>query len=225
LIRNFLIVAGGIGSRMGNDIPKQFLLLCGKPVLLWTLERAKALMPNVQFVVVIPASEIEHWKSLCLDAGCQINHRVVVGGKSRFESVRNGLELVSDEEGLTAVHDGVRPFFTSSLIDRLEDTASHYGNAVPSLGVTDSIRMTTGSGNKAVDRSNLCIVQTPQVFKTNLLKHAYQKTVSGSYTDDASVVEAMGETIQLVEGEVDNIKITRPFDLVVAEVLIHNQLN
>lgn len=225
MIRNFLIVAGGIGTRMGHELPKQFIPLFNRPILLRTLEQVYLLAPAANIILVLPPHQTENWTQICQASGCSIPHQVIPGGAERFHSVKNGLSLIIDKQGLTAVHDGVRPFFSGGLISRLAEGASRFGNAIPAIPVTDSLRSVSVQGNQPVPRDEIFIIQTPQVFQTSLLLKAYNEEYSPDFTDDASVLEHMGEKIYLVDGEPENIKITKPLDLVYAEALLRNGLS
>lgn len=229
--RYVLIVAGGKGLRMGGDLPKQFIPLEGKPVLMHTLEAFHCWDASAELVLVLPEDHQPYWNMLCREIGCKVPHRIANGGETRFHSVRNGLEFLSEEiknasEGnekvLVAVHDGVRPFVSPEVIEACFDEAEQKGAAIPVMPMIDSLRETDEKGSHPVDRSRYFAVQTPQVFRSGLLLKAYGQEFSSVFTDDASVVEAMGETIRLVSGNRENIKITTPFDLIIAEsLLIH----
>lgn len=229
--RYVLIVAGGKGLRMGGDLPKQFIPLEGKPVLMHTLEAFHRWDASAELVLVLPEDHQPYWNMLCREIGCKVPHRIANGGETRFHSVRNGLEFLSEEiknasEGnekvLVAVHDGVRPFVSPEVIEACFDEAEKKGAAIPVMPMIDSLRETDEKGSHPVDRSRYFAVQTPQVFRSGLLLKAYGQEFSSLFTDDASVVEAMGETIRLVSGNRENIKITTPFDLIIAEsLLIH----
>lgn len=220
MINNVIIVAGGKGLRMGGDLPKQFIQIGGKPVLMRTIDAFHSYDENIHIVLVLPLSHHDYWKQLCLDYGFRIPHQVVTGGDTRFQSVKNGLSLI--KEGLVAVHDGVRPFVSQHLIKRSYEAAEAHEAVIPVIPSTDSLREITIDGNsRIVDRSRIRLVQTPQVFKVRLLKEAYSTDFKDEFTDDASVVEAMGEQIFLVEGETTNIKITTPFDLKIGETILN----
>lgn len=214
-----LIVAGGKGLRMGADLPKQFLPIGGKPVLMHTLEAFYSYDPELKIVLVLPKQQQDYWKQLCRDYDFLVPHVVADGGETRFHSVRNGLEQISSS-GLVAVHDGVRPFVSREVIARCYAEAALQKAVVPVIDVVETVRMIVDAGSVTVPRDVYKLVQTPQVFDTTLLKEAYRQPYSASFTDDASVVEAMGATIALVEGNRENIKITTPFDLKVASVLL-----
>ncbi|MGN0036335.1 MAG: 2-C-methyl-D-erythritol 4-phosphate cytidylyltransferase [Bacteroidaceae bacterium] len=210
-----LIVAGGKGLRMGGEVPKQFLPVGGRPVLMRTLDVFHRYDPQMDIVLVLPAAQQDYWRALCREYGFAVPHRVADGGETRFHSVKNGLALVGDE-GLVGVHDGVRPFVSAEVIDRLYAEAADGGAAVPVVGVVETLRHL----GRTVSRDEYCLVQTPQVFQVPLLKQAYQAPYSPAFTDDASVVEAMGATVRQVEGNRENIKLTTPFDLKIAQALL-----
>lgn len=226
-----LIVAGGKGLRMGGDLPKQFIPLQGKPVLMHTLEAFHRWDEAAELVLVLPEDHQPYWQMLCREIGCKVPHRIATGGETRFHSVRNGLEFLSQgndafpgryEPGLIAVHDGVRPFVSPEVIQACFDAAGQHGAAIPATPQIDSLRESDGTESHPVDRTHYFAVQTPQVFRCDLLLKAYVQSFSPLFTDDASVIEALGEKVQLVPGSRENIKITTPFDLLVAEVLVRN---
>jgi len=213
-----LIVAGGIGSRMNTDIPKQFLELAGKPVLMRTMERFAAFDPLIRFVIVLHETYLAYWNDLCFKHRFCLQYTAVAGGSSRFQSVRNGLAVLP-EEGLVFIHDGVRPLVSLQTIRNCYRGAVENGNAVPAMPVTESLRRVTEQGSRHIDRSSFFLVQTPQAFLIKPIKKAYLQTERDNFTDDASVLEATGETIFLVEGNPENIKITRQVDFQIAECL------
>lgn len=211
-----IIVAGGKGSRMQSALPKQFMLLAGKPILIHTLERFYQYDNCLKITLVLPSNQLLHWQELCQKHNCTIPHKIVEGGKTRFHSVLNGLKTIHSD-GLVAVHDGVRPFVTQDTIARCFNQAQLNGTAVPCIQVIDSIRYYDENQNKALNRNNYCLIQTPQVFDSKLLKDAYKQAYSDTFTDDASVVESLGGKIYLVDGNRENIKVTTPYDLELAE--------
>lgn len=217
--RTVIIVAGGKGERMNSFIPKQFLPLKGRPVLMHTLELFQRFDSGCNIILVLPESQQAYWKQLCTEHQFTIGHQVISGGKTRFFSVKNGLEAAPDE-GLTAVHDGVRPLASVDTLSACFTAAEETGAAIPVTDAVESIRQLTDTGNIAVDRKQYKLVQTPQVFETSLLKSAYNQEFSDVFTDDASVVEAFGHSVTLVAGNPENIKITTPGDLLYAEVLL-----
>ena len=206
--------------RMGKDLPKQFLPIDGTPILMHTLQAFYDYDPSMTLIVVLPSDQQAYWSKLCGDYHFTIPHVVVKGGETRFHSVKNGLACIN-EEGLVAVHDGVRPFVHCDTIDRCFAAAQESGAAVPVVEVVDSLRKVEDEESKAVSRRDYRIVQTPQVFDISLLKEAYKQPYTVDFTDDASVVEAYGRKISLVEGNRENIKITSPFDLVIAEAFLN----
>jgi len=209
-----ILVAGGSGSRMGSDIPKQFLLLGGKPILQRTIEQFLNVLPASQIIVVPPAREQSTWASLCDQYSFHPAIQLVTGGASRFQSVCNGLQAITSSNGLVAVHDGVRPFVTPDIIQNSFDTAARTGSAVTCVPVKDSVRVVDANGrSKALDRSLYRLVQTPQTFRLDLFRQAFSVDEQPFFTDCASVVEYAGFDITLIDGSYDNIKITTPDDL------------
>ncbi|KAA6433260.1 2-C-methyl-D-erythritol 4-phosphate cytidylyltransferase [Rufibacter glacialis] len=216
-----VVVAGGSGSRMQATQPKQFLPIAGQPVLMHTLRKFQAYDPGMQLVVVLPEAEISTWQELCARHQFTLPHQVVAGGNSRFQSVKNGLAALAEEEdGLVAVHDGVRPFIDNDILTSAYATAAQSGAAVVAVSLKDSIRQVRGGTSKAVDRSAYRLVQTPQCFRLPLLRKAYAQPEIPLFTDDASVVERFGHKIVLVEGSFRNIKLTTPEDLILAEAFL-----
>lgn len=216
-----LIVAGGSGSRMNATVPKQFLLLNEKPVLMHTIERFYHYDNAMEIIVVLPEAQFQLWENLCPEHNFTIQHRLVAGGSVRFESVKNGLAEIKGE-GVVAIHDGVRPLVSFETIGRCFEVAAHKGNAIPVMPVIESLRVIDGEKSKAVDRSSFVTIQTPQVFSISEIIKAYNQPFSEAFTDDASVLEAAGQAINLVEGNIENIKITHPADLLFAGLLINN---
>ena len=241
-----IIVAGGKGLRMGSDIPKQFLPIGGKPVLMRTLERFRQYSPTLQIILVLPTAQQNYWLRLCKEYDFQIEYQLADGGETRFHSVQNGLAKIPDDaEGVVGVHDGVRPFPSIDVIRRCYDTAREKKAVIPVIPIVETVRHLQGGHSVTVPRDEYRLVQTPQAFDIQLLKAAYKRaqdqTCSDSaeheqtrpevkaanrqayndgFTDDASVVEAFGFDITLVEGNRENIKITTPYDLKIAEVLV-----
>ena len=213
-----IIVAGGKGLRMGGDIPKQFLPVCGKPVLMRTLEAFHVYDASIHLILVLPVSQQAYWKQLCEEYQFNLAHEIADGGETRFHSVKNGLALIK-EDGLVGVHDGVRPFVSQEVIARCYDEALSLKAVIPVIGVVETVRHLTEGGSETVPRDQYKLVQTPQVFDVALLRRAYEQTYTDMFTDDASVVEALGENVYLVEGNRENIKLTTPFDLKLAELL------
>lgn len=219
-----IIVAGGSGNRMKSALPKQFLLLGGKPILQHTIERFLAYSATLQVILVLPARELATWTSLCDKHNFYPPIHTVIGGSTRFRSVQNGLKKISVNEGLVAVHDGVRPFVTTDIIRRGFETAAETGSAVTCVSVKDSVRIIQSDGsNQAVDRSQYRLMQTPQTFQLPIFRQAFQSEEQPFFTDCASVVEYAGFPITLIEGSYSNIKLTTPEDLSWAESVIHLQ--
>ena len=216
-----LIVAGGSGNRMKSSVPKQFLLLANQPVLMHTIERFNQFDPETEIVVILPTDQFTYWKELCSKYNFTIQHQLVAGGNIRFESVKNGLNVISTE-GIVAIHDGVRPLVSIETIDHCFRVAEIKGNAIPVMPVTESIRFIEGETSQPVDREKYVTIQTPQVFRVSLIKEAYSQPCSDSFTDDATVLQAMGHVINLVEGNPENIKITMPSDLKIVNALFLN---
>lgn len=214
-----IVVAGGSGARMGSELPKQFLPLRGKPLLMYTLQRFHEADSTMELVLTLPVGELERWQAYCTEHCFCIPHRVVVGGETRFHSVLNALNTLTTP-CMVAVHDGVRPFVSVAVITRCFERAAQTGAAIPVVVPVDSLRQVLKEGSKAVLREDYRLVQTPQVFDSALLKAAYAQPYCTDFTDDASVVERLGHAVGLVEGNRENIKITTPFDLVVAEALM-----
>jgi len=214
-----IIVAGGKGERMHTGIPKQFIEIQGKPVLMHTIETFLRYDSGMQLIVVLPQNQVETWRDLCKKHAFDFPHQIVVGGQSRFYSVKNALADVQIP-AIVAVHDGVRPMVSVETITRCFSEAEIYGTAIPVIDLVDSIRHLTDNGSQSVDRNAFKLVQTPQVFDAELLMKAYKQGFSPLFTDDASVVEALGTKIRLVEGNRENIKITTVFDLKMAEILL-----
>ena len=220
-----LIVAGGSGTRFGAQMPKQFLLLEGKPILMHTIEAFDRALEGVdhEIIVTLPADQFGLWRDLCHRHTFAVQHRVVSGGETRWHSVKNALDSLStvDDVDVIAVHDGVRPLATVELIDRVLETARRDGAAIPVVMLNDSVRQVMEGISHALDRSSLRAVQTPQAFDARLLLDAYCQPFQTSFTDDASVVEHMDHPVTLVEGDPANIKITRPMDLALAKYLLN----
>ncbi len=214
-----IIVAGGSGSRMTADVPKQFLLLQERPILMHTIEGFYQYNSEIEIIVALPENQFEYWNQLKTKHNFAIPHQTVAGGEYRFFSVKNCIEKI-ECEGIVAIHDGVRPLVSKATIERCFVKAREAGNAIPVIDLVDSIREIKNSGNQAVDRSKYKLIQTPQVFKSEILKEAYEQPFSTFFTDDASVVESLGYQINLVEGNMENIKITTPQDLLIADILL-----
>ena len=216
-----IIVAGGKGLRMGSDIPKQFLPIGGRPVLMRTLERFREYSVDLQIILVLPEAQQEYWHQLCLEYHFDVEYTLANGGQTRFHSVQNGLAKVPDNAiGVVGVHDGVRPFPSIEVIRNCYETARQKKAVIPVIPVVETVRHLEGEKSKTVHRNDYRLVQTPQTFDIQLLKAANKQPYNDGFTDDASVVESFGYEITLVEGNRENIKITTPYDLKIAEVLI-----
>lgn len=217
--RGVIIVAGGVGQRMGATIPKQFMMLGQEPVLARTINLFSEALPKAELVVVLPEEHIALWRNIAARFDVA-PHKIASGGKERFDSVKSGLAALSDEVETIAVHDAVRPLATKKLIIRLALEAENAAAVIPVIAPHDSIRQVEGERSYIVDRSQLRMVQTPQFFQAEVLRRAYEQSFSPLFTDDASVVEAAGVEVTLIEGEVQNIKITTPIDLTIAEAIL-----
>ncbi len=218
-----IVVAGGKGLRMGGELPKQFQLIGGRPVLMVTLERLHSIDPSMQLILVLPADQFEFWKDLCREHGFTAPLLLAQGGATRFHSVQNGLAQVDDiDDALVGVHDGVRPFVSKKVVDDCFREAWIHGAAIPMIEVQDSLRHIVGVNGvtEVVPRDRYRLVQTPQVFKLSVLRRAYEQRFVETFTDDASVVESAGMSVVAVDGNRENIKLTTPFDLMVARTLI-----
>lgn len=218
-----VIVAGGSGSRMGSEIPKQFIELDEKPILMHTIEAFRQYDPAMDIVLVLPKEQLDYWRELVETKAFDVNHSLAQGGETRFHSVRNGLNKIDKNSvDLIAIHDGVRPFVSYSTIDNAFRVAQNEGCAIPSMPLIESIRKVDELKNYAVDRTAFRLIQTPQVFRTNILLEAYKQDFDPLFTDDASVVEKAGFEINLTAGNSENIKITTPFDLLLSELIYRN---
>jgi 2-C-methyl-D-erythritol 4-phosphate cytidylyltransferase len=214
-----LIVAGGTGKRMKSQVPKQFMLLKGLPVLMHTINKFHRYDNGMRIILVLPGDQIAAWKDLCEKNGFKIRHEMVTGGETRFHSIKKNLDCIP-EQCLVAVHDGVRPLVSMDTIRRCFTAAGDKGNAVPCVEIPETLRIMDEHGNRPVDRAKYRLIQTPQVFISSILKEAYQQEYQPCFTDDATVVESRGYGIFLVEGNPENIKITLKQDLGIAEFLL-----
>lgn len=214
-----IIVAGGSGSRMNAQVPKQFLVLKKQPVLMHTISAFYNSGARPEIILSLNPGYLSYWQDLCRKYNFEIPHHLVAGGEQRFHSVQNALNLVQ-QDSLVAVHDAVRPIVSESLIERCFELAKEKGTAIPVVGSRDSLRTITGTTTKALRREDILIVQTPQVFRSQILKQAYQQEFSEEYTDDASVVEKAGYSIEITAGDYKNIKITWPEDLEIASLFL-----
>ncbi|MDP4680241.1 MAG: 2-C-methyl-D-erythritol 4-phosphate cytidylyltransferase [Cyclobacteriaceae bacterium] len=211
-----IIVAGGKGNRMGETTPKQFLLLAGKPILMRTIEAFYTASSQIELIVVLPSKDVELWNSLIQKYAFKINHKTVPGGDTRFHSVQNGLGHVHDNS-LVAIHDGVRPLISAKIINLAYVDASKYGNAIASVKLKDSLRKIDINSNCSVNREDYRLIQTPQTFKSSSIIDAFNQVIDTNFTDDAGVLESLGGSIHLIDGDYHNIKITTKDDLVLAE--------
>lgn len=221
-----IIVAGGSGSRMKSEIPKQFLPLAGKPILIHTVEKFLQI-PDIQIIIALPKNDVEYWHEITQSNVVIQNFKnsitLTVGGATRFQSVKNGLNQIK-AEGLVAVHDGVRPLVNLEIIQNSYFVAKSHGTAVTSVWVKDSVREVSDNGeSKAIDRTKLKLIQTPQTFQVNLMKKVFEVEEQSFFTDCASVFEFSGQRITLIDGAYENIKITTPEDMIVAEALLRIQ--
>ncbi len=214
-----VIVAGGSGLRMGADKPKQFLLLRGKTILYYTINQFFKAYPEIQILLVLPKDFLKEGQELLKELDASIDLQFVTGGATRFHSVQNGLNCIK-EPGIVFVHDGVRCLITENLIKACYEQAQALGSAIPAVVATDSIRLVHGDASQVADRNLVRIIQTPQTFQTSLLLPAFDTEYLASFTDEATVVEAAGKMIHLIEGDYNNIKITRPVDLLIAENIL-----
>jgi 2-C-methyl-D-erythritol 4-phosphate cytidylyltransferase len=219
---HLILVAGGTGTRMMQHLPKQFLQLLGEPVIVHTLRQFRRFDPHMNIVVVMHPDYVEYWNHLRETLGLDIPHTAVPGGRERFHSVKAGLDSIADLQGIVGIHDAVRPLASIATIRNAYDAAASGGAAVPVIPVNESLRQMTGATSMALNRSLFRLVQTPQCFSIALLKEAFQQEYIPEFTDDASVMEAAGHNIQLVEGNRENIKLTTPEDLIMAEALIRS---
>jgi 2-C-methyl-D-erythritol 4-phosphate cytidylyltransferase len=215
-----IIVAGGSGSRMMSALPKQFLVLNGKPVLMHTIEAFYRSVTKPQIILILPENFLQYWQRVCEEYNFQILHRVLNGGETRFQSVKNGLDSIGDDDSLIAVHDAVRPLISTQIIDMSYAYAATHGNAVVAVQSRDSVRQLQSDLSTPLLRDEIYLVQTPQIFQSNQIKKAYIRPYDPLFTDDASVVEKAGFKIHLVEGSHQNIKITFPEDIIIASALL-----
>jgi len=214
-----IIVAGGTGQRMGSVVPKQFLEIQGKPILLHTIDQFVAAFSDIQLVVVLPEAYIQEGQALLSKNGFTKNIVFVPGGDTRFQSVKNGLAQVK-ESAIVFVHDAVRCLLTPALIQRCYQQALENGSAIPAVSSTDTVRLMKGDKNELFNRENVMLIQTPQTFQSDILLAAFNQDYIASFTDEANVVEASGKPVSIVDGEFENIKITRPLDLAIAEYIL-----
>lgn len=215
-----IIVAGGSGSRMKSDIPKQFLLIKHQPILMYTIKAFRAYSENLNIIVVLPEDQFEYWYQLCYEHSFTEKYSLIPGGQTRFHSVKNGLESIDSLDGLIAVHDGVRPVISKEIIAESFKKAAQYGTAVVSVTLKDSIRSVETDSNKAEDRTKFRLIQTPQTFRLDWMRDAFSQPYQDGFTDCASVLESSGYPIRMIDGAYENIKITTPEDLRWAEIYL-----
>lgn len=215
-----IIVAGGSGSRMHSAVPKQFLLLNGLPTLMHTINAFHNCQTHPEIIVVLPSDSHDYWNTLCTSHNFDIPHQLVSGGETRFHSVKNGLGLINDEDAIIAVHDAVRPLISNEIIDDSYECAAKYGNAIVAIKSRDSVRQIKDNRSVSLVRDEIYLIQTPQTFQLAQLKNAYLQPYHNNFTDDASVVEQTGVNINLISGSYQNIKITFPEDIAIAEFLL-----
>ncbi|MDD4703203.1 MAG: 2-C-methyl-D-erythritol 4-phosphate cytidylyltransferase [Bacteroidales bacterium] len=227
--KNYIIVvAGGLGLRLKSDIPKQFLPICGKPILMRTLERIRQFSNDINIILVLPKQHQNYWQLLCREYGFDIKHKIVDGGKERFYSVKNALDTIDiNEDAIVGVHDGVRPLVSLRVLGECYETARIKGSAIPAVNPVESIRFGKEDIKNDVktisyNRDLVWLVQTPQCFELKRLKQAYNQPFNKRFTDDASVVESIGYRVDLVEGNRENIKITNSIDIAYAELLLND---
>ena len=217
--KSVIIVAGGKGLRMGTEVPKQFLLLEGLPIIIHTILQFVKALGDLEVILVLPEDHVPYWESLVKEHGFEVPHKVVNGGPTRFHSAKNGLAQITGQ-GIVGIHDAVRPLVSKATIHRCYQNAAEQGNAIPAIAITDSLRIVEKGINKWVDRSMYRRIQTPQVFQNWLIQEAFRQDYSDSFTDDASVLETLGYDINLVDGNEENIKITQPADLILARATL-----
>ena len=217
-----IIVAGGSGTRMKSEVPKQFMLLKGKPVLYYAINTFLETYNDCRIILVLPEENVAAGQEIIDAFFSYDNIEIVIGGRTRFHSVQQGLELVDDEESIIFVHDAVRPLVSKELIKRCYDSVLQYGSAIPVTDCRDSVRFITTDGNEAADRNNIKLVQTPQVFHGKILLPAFKIDYKDKFTDEATVVEAFGLKVALIAGDEENIKLTVPADLLTAESILNS---
>ena len=220
-----IIVAGGKGLRMGGELPKQFIPVEGRPVLMRTLDAFHAFDSAMEIILVLPRDHQPYWQELCAEYQFAVPHRIADGGATRFHSVQSGLALADEPEALIAVHDGVRPFVSPEVIEACYREAEAHGAVVPVIPIVETVRHLLLEGSETVSRDAYRLVQTPQTFRASLLRRAYEQPFCEAFTDDSSVVEALGHVVHLVEGNRENIKLTTPYDLIVAKALVESAIN
>lgn len=222
MLKYAVIVAGGSGNRMNAAIPKQFLPINGTAVLLYTIETFLSAFSDLEIILVLPEKFMRDGDAIVQQASDPKRIEIAAGGNTRFHSVKNGLKLVT-ENAIVFVHDAVRCLVTNDLIHRCYEGALENGNAIPAIPVSDTVRMETAEGSVVVDRTKLLVIQTPQTFFSNLLLKAFEQEYDSSFTDEATVAEKFGIKIHLIPGEDENIKLTRPIDMEIAEKILKNR--
>ena len=215
-----IIVAGGSGTRMRSSVPKQYLLLNGIPLLMHTINAFDACATKPGIILVLHPDSHDYWNQLCEEYNFTVPHQLVSGGETRFHSVRNGINMIEDDDAIVAIHDAVRPLVTCAIIDESYECAEKYGNAIVAVKSRDSVRQIRDNRSQSLNRDNIYLIQTPQTFQAAQLKNAYKQVYQESFTDDASVVEQTGVNINLIGGSHQNIKITFPEDIAIAEFLL-----
>ena len=217
-----IIVGGGSGSRMKSDIPKQFLPLKGRPVLMHTIDAFHSSSLDPEIIVVLNVDYHKYWENLCKEHNYSIPHQLVRGGLQRFHSVQNGLKKIKGN-AIVAIHDAVRPLINPKFIDLAFQQAEVIGTAIAAVGSRDSVRQRNQTGTVSLNREDIYLIQTPQVFKSNILRKAYKQDYRNEFTDDATVVDRSGVEINLIEGDIRNIKITFPEDILIAEIYLNEK--
>jgi len=214
-----IILAGGMGKRMKTNLPKQFITIKGIPLLMYSIQQFYSAISDISIIVVLPKSKIGAWKNICKEHTFDIPHKIAEGGPERFHSVKNGLLYVK-EGGIVAIHDGARPLINKELITKTFELTIKHDNAVPAIAIKDSLRIVDAALNKQIDRKLIKAIQTPQCFMSSAILKAYRQVYSEEFTDDASVYEKDGNSINLIEGDPKNIKVTFPEDIIIAEALL-----
>lgn len=217
-----IIVAGGTGSRMQSELPKQFIKVNGKEILLHTIDRFLQFDPQIRIIISVHNDYLEFANTLLTEHHIK-NFRLTAGGDTRFQSVKNGLQLIEDADTVVGIHDAARPLVSLKTISGCYNTAAQKGNATPAIKIAETIREVTSESNKPANRDHFKVIQTPQCFVASKIKKAFEQPYSANFTDDASVLEAAGEKIVLVEGNLENIKITNPHDLIIAKALLQHE--
>ncbi|MEI8201814.1 MAG: 2-C-methyl-D-erythritol 4-phosphate cytidylyltransferase [Bacteroidota bacterium] len=218
-----ILVAGGQGARMNSSVPKQFLLINNLPVIMYSMQAFYEYNPECKQILVLPEAHLDYWNELCLNHQIKINYILAKGGETRFHSVRNGLNKIEGKEGLVAVHDAVRMLVSRDMISNSFEHAQKYGTAIPYVKSKDSLRSFIDGKSSIVNRDEIIRMQTPQTFHVSILKEAYQQAYQTNFTDDANLVEKLGAKLHLFEGEESNIKITEPYDLLLAESILNSR--